>query len=592
VLAIEPRQADALNLLGLVARQKGEFTAAVEHLRAALAIDATQAAFSANLAEAYRGLGQIDQAIAAYEQAIRLQPSAAVAHVQLGTLYEQAGQLLRAAESYQRATQLDPRRAEAWAGLGLLYKTHGQLAAAEECLRRACELQADAAPVHFELGNVYQMLGRMDDAMGCYRRALSVQPDFAAAACNLGNALRERGALAEAQQQLERAVALRPDLAAAQSNLGAVLQDLGRLDESQACFERALALEPRRAEFLLNLGTVLKDQGRVEEALPWYERALQSQPGYSQALCSRGTAQLSLGRFREGWAGYEHRVGCSQFNTLKFPQPLWDGSPVAPRRLLIHCEQGFGDTLQFIRYVPMVRAVVPEAMVAAQPELLPLVEDSGFGRLIAKEGPLPAFDVHAPLMSLPRIFGTELETVPRDVPYLKAKPDRVARWHEELAVYPGLRIGIAWQGRRAFRGDVLRSIPLASFAPLAAVGGARLLSLQKGPGSEQVQALQGRFEVIDLAARLDNSGGAFLDTAAVMENLDLVITSDTAIAHLAGGLGVRVWVALAFAPDWRWMVGRDDSPWYPTMRLFRQRAPGDWSGVFERMAAELRALAE
>jgi hypothetical protein len=230
-------------------------------------------------------------------------------------------------------------------------------------------------------------------------------------------------------------------------------------------------------------------------------------------------------------------------------------------------------------------------MVAAQPELLRLLEDSGFGPLVPKEGSLPAFEVHVPLMSLPHVFGTELDTVPADVPYLKAESARVAQWREALAAYEGLRVGIAWQGRRAFRGDVLRSMPLESFAPLAAVDGLRLFSLQKGPGSEQVQELRGRFEVIDLAARLDNTGGAFLDTAAVMNNLDLVITSDTAIAHLAGGLGVRVWVALAFAPDWRWMIGRDDSPWYPTIRLFRQRVPGDWSDVFERMAAELRALA-
>ncbi len=589
VLAREPRHADANNLMGLVARQKGEFTAAIAHLQAAIAADATQAAYVANLAEAYRGMQRLPEAIAAYEQAIRLQPGEAVPHIQLATLLEQTGQLDRAAACYHKATELDPTKPAAWAGLGMLYKHAGQLAPAGDCLRRAIQLY-DAAPLHFELGNVCQMQGRLDEAIECYRRALTLQGDFAAAACNLGNALREQGQSEEAVEQLQRAVAMRPDLAAAQSNLGAALQDLGRLDEAQACFERALQSEPRRSEFLLNLGTVFKDKGLVAEALPWYERSLAAQPGYAQALCSRGTALLSLGRFAEGWAGYEHRVGCSQFNTLKFPQPRWDGSPPGERRLLVHCEQGFGDTLQFIRYVPLVRQIDPRAMVAAQTELLPLLEASGFGPLLAKEQPLPPFDVHVPLMSLPHVFGTEVETVPADVPYLHAAPDLVAKWREHLATQPGFRVGIAWQGRRAFRGDALRSMPLARFEPLARVAGVRLFSLQKGPGSEQVAEMGDRFEVIDLASGLDYSGGAFMDTAAVMKSLDLVVTSDTAIAHLAGGLGVRVWVPLSFAPDWRWMYGREDSPWYPTMRLFRQRVLGQWDEVFERMAAELATL--
>jgi hypothetical protein len=236
----------------------------------------------------------------------------------------------------------------------------------------------------------------------------------------------------------------------------------------------------------------------------------------------------------------------------------------------------------------MVRQRVSHLTVAAERWHMPLLELSGCGPLVARDGPLPPFDVHAPLMSLPHIFGTQLDSVPAEVPYLAVDPLLVERWRAELQKYSGFKIGIAWQGRPGYRGDCLRSIPLECFAPLAKVAGVRLLSLQKGPGTEQLEPLAGRFELIDLGPLVDNQGGAFLDTSAVMQSLDLVISSDTAIAHLAGALGVPVWVALSKAPEWRWMFDREDSPWYPTMRLFRQTKLGHWDDVFERMADQLR----
>ena len=356
--------------------------------------------------------------------------------------------------------------------------------------------------------------------------------------------------------------------------------------------ERAVLLDPKKAELHLNLGVVLKDQGHWDEALAKYDEALQIQPGHAHTLCSRSVALLSLGRFAEGWAGYEHRIGLPQFNTLSFPQPRWEGTPLAGRTLLIHCEQGFGDTLQFIRFVkPAVeRAGDGKIVLAAQPELMPLLSQSGYAGLVSKEQPLPAFDVHVPLMSLPQLLGVELDTLPCETPYLAVEQARVDKWREELKKYSGFKIGIGWQGRPDFRGDRLRSISLETFAPLADVAEVRLISLQKGPGSEQLGAGLLRFDVVDLGDEIDRTGSRFMDTAAVMQSLDLVVTSDTALAHLAGALGVRVWLALSAAPDWRWMVEREDSPWYPSMRLFRQSRLDDWTDVFERMAAELRTL--
>ncbi len=590
VLEREPNHPDALNLLGMVARQTGQFEQAADYLRRAIAADASQAAYYANLGEALRGLGQVEQAIGQYRRALELAPQAAVAHLQLATLLEQAQQPDDAIAGYERALQLEPQRVETWIRLGSLRRQRGDLGGAEACLRQAITLQPAAALAHFELGNVFQIRRQWLKAIECYQQALQAQPDYPEADCNLGNALREAGQPEAAVEHLRRAVAMRPQLAAAHSNLGASLQDLGRLGEAQQCFERAVELDGGRAELHFNLGTVLKDQAQLTAAIECYDRALALRPDYNQALCSRGMALLSLGRFREGWAAYEHRVGCVQFDTLKFDVPQWSGEPLAGRRLLVQCEQGFGDTLQFIRYLPRVRQAGGEVIVAAQAALVPLLEQSGYGPLVDRSGPLPPFDLQVPLLSLPKVFGTELETVPADIPYLKADPARVERLRAELEQYPGFKIGIAWQGRPSFRGDRLRSIPLECFAPLARVKGMRLFSLQKGPGSEQLPPLAERLAIVDLAASLDNEGLAFVDTAAVMMSLDLVISSDTVIAHLAGALGVPVGVALSAAPDWRWMYDRDDSPWYPTMRLFRQTTLGQWSDVFERMAQELEKL--
>ncbi len=626
IIEQDPRHAGALNLLGLIGWQTGRPAEALEYLRRAVEIDPLQAAIHGNLGEAYRGLGMIGEATASYEQAVRLQPNAAVAHYNLGTLYQLANQPDRALAAYQRTIQLSGEFAAAWHAMGTIRESQGQVDEARRCYQQAMAAQpqwdqgylalgqlekrlgnlpaaaaafaaataADPqnAVAQFQLANINQLERDLPAAIESYRQAIELKPDYTEAYCNLGNALREAGRLVEARAALDAALEQQPLLTPAISNLGVVLQDSGDLAGAQRLFEKAALLEPERAEFQFNLGTVLKDQGRPREAIEQYERALHVQPDYAQAVCSRGMALLSLGEFAAGWRDYERRVECPQFDTLRFPQPLWRGEPLGGRTLLIHCEQGLGDTLQFIRYLKQVRARAGEGtvVVAAQQILLPLLAQAGVAGLTAKELPLPAFDLQVPLLSLPHVFGTTLENVPAEVPYLTADAQRVAAWRARLADYEALRVGIAWQGRVNFRGDRFRSIPLAQFAPLASVPGVQLFSLQKGPGSEQLPAVAASLAVVDLASELDLSGGAFLDTAAAMQALDLVVTSDTAIAHLAGALGVPVWLALSYAPDWRWMLERDDTPWYPTMRLFRQHTLGDWPPVFARMAAELPAV--
>ncbi len=616
----QPAHALAFESLGRIALQQRDYPRAVERFRQAIAIDPASASFFGNLAEALRSLGALDEAIESYRQSARLAPTSVQPCNNLGVVLHQAGRLEEAIEAYRRALLIEPRNARvyfnlgraqqaqgrlpeaahsyrtaldiepglagAWVNLGSVWASQGKFAEAQRCYEQSLRLEPNDAAAYFNLGNMHQEQRRVDEAIRYYRMSLALEMGNANTLCNLGNALRERGEFAEAVDCLQAVLAVRPDFAAAHSNLGVTYQDLGRFDEAQACLERAVQLDPRQAVFHFNLGTVIKDQGDPAAGIACYDRALALDPSHAQTLCARGAALLQLGRFAEGWIDYEHRARCPQFGIRGFPQPYWDGSPLAGRTLLVFCEQGLGDTLQFVRYLS--RFSSDEHMVlAVQPALIPLLEQSGFRSLVSRNEPLPAFDVYCHLMSLARFFGTTLDNIPHDTPYLVAAADRVTTWRNKLHDIPGRKIGIAWQGRTDYRGDMLRSIPLACYEPLARVPGVSLLSLQKGVGQEQLAALEGRFKVIDLASSLDNDGGAFLDTAAVMNSLDLVITSDTSIAHLAGALGVPVWVALHVSPDWRWMLDRQDSPWYPSMQLFRQSRPGQWSDVFERMAAAL-----
>jgi hypothetical protein len=334
----------------------------------------------------------------------------------------------------------------------------------------------------------------------------------------------------------------------------------------------------------------LNGLGRYQEALSCIEQSLNINPDHFEPHLLRSLIWLTLGDFERGWRDYEYRW---YYRTVSKPpgtQPQWDGSPLKEQVILLWAEQGFGDAIHFIRYASLVKQQGSKVVVRCPAKLTRLLSSCpGIDQLVPhNDAPLPAYEVHAPLMSLPRILGTAMQTIPANVPYLFADNDLVEQWRRDLSNLNGFRVGIAWQGDPSYRGDRDRSIPLRHFAPLGRVAGVRLISLQKGPGVEQLREVSGLFPVIDLGPWLDESAGAFMDTAAVMKNLDLVITSDTAVAHLAGAMGVPVWLALTFAPEWRWLLEREDSPWYPSMRLFRQAQRGDWEGVFARIADELR----
>jgi tetratricopeptide (TPR) repeat protein len=532
--------------------------------------------------------GKLDDAVACYRRVVDLSPDFAEAHNNLAVVLNRQGKPDEAVGCCQRALELKPDFAEARSNLGIALNDQGKPDEAVASYRRALELKPDFAEAHFNLGVVLSTQGKPEEAIACYRRALELKPDYPEADYNLGGALTDRGNLSEAIACFRRALQRKPDFAEAHNNLGAAFLYLGKLDEAVACCRRALELDPDCAKTHNNLGCALRGQGKYDEAVASAGRAVELLPDFAEAHLTRAYTWLLTGDWQRAWPEYQWRWRTKDFVPRGFAQPLWDGEPLAGKTILLHAEQGLGDTIQFIRYASIVKQLGATVVVECPKSLLPLLEGCpGIDQQVARGDDLPAFDLHAPLLSVPGIVKTSVETIPAQVPYLFPRPALLEAWRQRLTALDGFKIGVTWQGNPTFRADRFRSIPLRCFAPLAEVPGVRLLSLQKGVGTEQLAEVRDLFAVADLAAELDEQPGSFVDTAAVMKNLDLVITSDTATAHLAGALGVPVWIALAFAADWRWLLDRTDSPWYPTMRLFRQRERGNWQAVFEEIRKAL-----
>jgi tetratricopeptide (TPR) repeat protein len=587
---LSPGHAAAHNHLGVVLVQQGRLREAMASFQAALRLKPDFAEARSNLRKALSDLGRSESQVV-QPPTMQPPPDQAAALNNRGTALAQQGKLDEAAACYRRALELRSDFAEAHNNLGSVLVGQRNLGEAAACYRQALQLKPDFAEAHFNLGTVLRRLDRPGEAIPCLRQAVQLKPDFAAAHLSLGNALRDDGLLSEAAASYQEALRLKPDYAEAYNNLSVLRKEQGNLDEAVACCQSALRLKPELAEAHSNLGIALHEKGCFDQAMACYRRALELQPDYADAHWNRALIRLLTGDWKQGWPEYQWRWQTKQFPPRGFSQPLWDGRRLGGKTILLHAEQGLGDTLQFIRYAPLVKQPEATVVVECQQPLQKLLAGCpGIDRLVGRGDSLPAFDVHAPLLSLPEIFQTSLENVPADIPYLSAAAPLVQRWRERVSKLAGLKIGICWQGSPVHRSDRYRSIPLARFAGLAQVPGVCLISLQKGAGAEQLAEVRDRFAGVDFGGELDEASGPFMDTAAIITNLDLVVTCDTAVAHLAGALGVAVWVALPFVPDWRWLLARADSPWYPTLRLFRQARPGDWEDVFRRIADALQAL--
>jgi Tfp pilus assembly protein PilF len=508
----------------------------------------------------------------------------------LALRHHQAGNLQQAEELYRQILAADSNHVDALHLLGVIAGQSGRPDLAVEYIRQALALRPDFALAHNNLGEFLKDLGQLNEAIASYAEALRCQPDLAMAHNNLGNAFRVQGRLDEAVASYREALRLKWDLAEAHDNLGIALGEQGRLDEAVASHEEAVRLKPDFAEAHNNLGIALRDQGRFGDAIGSVRAAIRLKPEYDEAHYNLGILLLLVGNFDEGWPEHEWRCQLKRLAYPTFRQPRWDGSSLIGKTILLYAEQGLGDTLHFIRYAPLVKHRGGKVLFACPTELVRIMQScAGIDEILTHGSPLPPFDVQAPLLSLPGIMKTTLSTMPTAIPYLNADPALVETWRWELSKYSDFKIGIVWQGNPRFsqhecRGtDRRRSIPLASFEPLTRLPGVQLFSLQKGFGTEQLAEWQARFGIIDLGDRLKD----FMDTAAVMMNLDLIISACTSPVHLAGALGRPVWTLLSFAACWRWLLDRTDSPWYPTMRLFRQKKPDDWAEVFEGMAREL-----
>ena len=460
----------------------------------------------------------------------------------------ESGQFEDAAALYGRILGRDPRRSDVFHRIGVDAVDKGDWGAGAALIRKAIEANPAVASYHVDLAHALEHQGRLEETVEAYRRALEIDPGDARA----------------------------------HKALGHVLNVLDRPAEAEAAFRRALG--PDDMEAYNYLAVVLKAQGRLDEAIEACRKAIGIKPDYAEGHVHLADCLLLDGQFEEGLREYEWRgrLGDVTLPGRRLAQPQWDGADPAGKTILVVGEQGFGDTIQFCRYAPLIRARGARVVLAVQPALKDLCSRmDGVDRVVTSHQPLPEFDLHVPLLSLPFLFGTTLETVPAQVPYLRPAPEHIAHWRETLADKPGLRVGIAWQGTPVGGADRGRSLDLERFLPIARMPGVRLFSLQKGHGHEQLGDLPEGVGIADLGSRC----ATFDDTAGVMANLDLVITSDTSVAHLAGALGRPVWVALKRSPDWRWLLERADSPWYPTMRLFRQRVSGEWDDVFEAISA-------
>jgi tetratricopeptide (TPR) repeat protein len=590
-LALQPDLAIALSCSAAALRDLGRSQEALARASAAIALQSTTDAYC-HQGAACLDLGRFADAVTSFDQAIALTPHCVEAHNYRGLALHQLQRTLEALASYDHALSLRPQSAELHNNRGNVLRHLQRLPEALASYERAIELQPSFAAAHNNRGLVLQALQQFREAGSSYERALALQPDFAEAHNNLGTAQCELGQPAEALASCSRALQLQPGLHGVHDNLGNALRDLQRPEEALAQYELALLEAPHRADSHCHRGNALFDLKLIPDAMASYERAIELNPRHAQAHFNKSLCLLLSGEFAQGLPLYEWRKRLEPAAAPAISGPGWLGeAEISGKTLFVHADQALGDTIQFCRYAKLAEERGARVVLAVQPQLRELLTGvSSTIRIVAPGEEAGRFDYHCALMSLPLAFRTTLTEVPAAVPYLFADSLRVAQWRERIGA-AGFKIGIAWQGSRN-RIDVGRSVPLEMFRRLASIPGVRLISLQKGAAPGRLWPGVTELPVEVLGDGFDTGPQAFLDSAAVMTHLDLVITCDTALAHLAGALGRPTWIALKHVPDWRWLLDRADSPWYPSMCLFRQSRRGDWDGVFAAIDRELRRLTQ
>ena len=623
-LAADPAAILALTNLGQILQSRGDHAGALELYGKAATLKPRLALPQACRGRALAALGKLDGAREAFEQAIALDLSSAEALAGLAGLRQQQGDVWDAVQYWRRAAEAAPARSDIRQNLALALSEAGNPEMAATIMQAVTKELPDSAIAHANLAAILTRAGRFSEAASVALRATELAPGDAGAHYNLAMALIGGGDHAAGVANLQRTLAIEPGhvdalnvlgmhhrrqaengqalacfrrAAAADPrhlgillNIGATLLEDGRPEEALATYRQALRINPRKAEILVNLGSTLEQMERFEEALAAYRLAIAAEPENAVAHFNHGLALLSLGRFREAWPDYEwrHRAFPPAASRQSTGPNRWKGEPLKGRSILVHAEQGIGDTIQFCRYLPVLRQAGARVTFDCPPGLERLLGRANLAdRVITRHDALPGGDFHIPLLSLPALLGSEIATIPNAVPYLEADAGEIEAHRRLFAGLSRPLIGIAWQGSPGHKADRRRSIPLPMLLGALAPLGMSLVSLQVGHGREQIEAMPPVLRPFDPFA--DQPAPDFATTAAVVGAVDLVISIDSAVAHLAGAMGRPVFVLLPRAGDWRWLHEREDSPWYPTMRLFRQHRLGDWSYAFARLAQALQA---
>lgn len=625
VLRKDPTHFDAMHLLGVIALHQGDYNEALQRIGRAIALNPNVAHAYCNQGVAWSAVNALEQAVESFGKAVELDPNFVVA------LYNQAIALAAlnrheaALAAYDRVVALDPTHESAWSDRGELLHRLGRRTEACTSYDKAIALRSQDADLYYRRGllqaelnlldaarasydmaiacrpnfveaicnraGILSKLQRFEDAVAGYDRAIQIAPDYALAHSNRGNALRAWGRLEDALDSYDRAIALDANYASALVNRGNVLHSLGRSEEALQSLDRGVHLRPNDADAQYNRANLLSEIGRVQGALAGYKAALALRPNDPVISLNMSHELLRDGQLQAGWTLYEMRWGAAAGVGAKrlYLQPRWNGSQsLQGKTILLYPEQGLGDVIHFCRYATLLAARGANVVLEVPPPLVSTLRRLQGVHLVVPSGePLPAFDFHCPLMSVPLAFGTTLDTIPRDTAYLHADPAKVEHWARVLGPRKEPRIGLVWSSMSPFKGDATRSMALSTFVAALPKRGFRYVCLQKEVKSVDQVALQARPDIECVGDSLHD----FSDTAALIANLDLVVSTCTSTPHLAAAMGKPTWLALQYVPDWRWLTERSDSPWYPSVRLYRQTRRGDWSCVLERIRHDLELLA-
>ena len=625
VLAVFPEQPRAIHYLAIAQHQQGRVDQAIPNYQKAIALDPNDAEPCCNLAEAFRSQHRYEDAITAARQAIARAPQFAVGYTNLGVALNYLGKHEEAEKVLRQALAINSSDANTYNALGISFQSRRYRDEALQCYQYSLQIQANAPGTLNNYATLLQELNRHEEAVEAYRQVIQLNPNASETYSNLCNALRALERNDEAVAAGRRAVELSPDRPEAAINLASAVQGIGQLHEAIAMLEpvlerfpthveglnqlgnahhrlgnldkaieiykKTLAIKGDANEIRSNLALALEKSGHHDEARRQYEAIIRDDPKNNEVRFNYGLLLLHAGDLPRGFAEFEYRWNCVGFRKERryTNYPHWDGNDLTGRNILVHAEQGLGDSIQFVRYLTVLQERYhPERIIfECQPELGKLLANCpGITQFFVRGELAPTFDVQCPLMTLPLLMKTTLETIPGGVPYVHGEPARVerwnARWREQGASPTDLRVGLVWAGSPKHHEDRFRSIPLKLFEPLAAIPGVKLVSLQKGPATQQLAAAPFAIE------NLDPEIESWFDTAAVLETLDLLITCDTGPAHLAGAMGRPVWTLSHFPGEWRWLQVRTDTPWYPSMRLFRQKVRGEWADPIAAVAAALR----